>query len=487
MNLQERLFKAIRDGDLMPAGTRLVLGVSGGTDSLALLHALANARHQMIFYMVYLHVATLDHGLRGTAGARDASYVAEVARAWGLDVTVGEADVRALASERRISIEAAARSARYDFLARVARQVGARHIAVAHHADDQAETILHNLLRGAGLKGLTGMAASAPVPGHPDLTLIRPLLGVTRADLEAYCREHGLQPRQDATNEEMRLTRNRLRHETLPYLRQLSPQVDRHLTQLGEIAGVEDDFVDAALHTAVDGHVKRHERRLTIPRGVFAGLHPALQRRYVVWAAQTLGGGMDVGYVHISAAVALALRGQVGARAQLKGDVQLRVDYHHLIVEHAHEPITDEFPLVLADAEFQLTFPGEIRLNEGWMFHASTMPLTDADTAQIGIAEGSEVVLRGRRKGDRFPSLNHYSRSLPERVGHTHKLNEWMIDHKVPRHLRERLPLIVVDGQVAAVWWQGWTVSRHFAVSADTKQVGYFAIKRINYEKGLKT
>ncbi|MCC6805409.1 MAG: tRNA lysidine(34) synthetase TilS [Anaerolineae bacterium] len=344
MNLTEQLFAVIRAHNLLPYGAgSIVVGVSGGADSLALLHLLANLRGQPGLEDMRLHVATLDHGLRGAAGADDARFVVETARAWGLPVTAGKKDVRALADEHRMSVEAAARAARYDFLASVAQDVGAERIAVAHNADDQVETILLHLLRGASLSGLAGMAYVAPLPEHPDLTLIRPLLGVPRADLDAYCREHGLQPRRDASNDDTRYTRNRLRLDVIPKLRDVSPQVDRRLLQLAEIAALEDDFADRALHEVIDQHVARSEGRIRLPNTVFRGLHPALQRRLIIWAVGQLGGAADVSYVHVVAAVRLANEGNVGGRAQLKGGVQLRVDYDLVVVERDDAPIDDEF------------------------------------------------------------------------------------------------------------------------------------------------
>ncbi|MFN8447334.1 MAG: tRNA lysidine(34) synthetase TilS [Anaerolineae bacterium] len=204
MNPATSVLHTLREHDLLPADALLIVGVSGGTDSLALLHILRRLG-------VRLHVATLDHGLRGAAGAADARFVVETAEAWGLPVTAGRADVRVLAKAQRLSIEAAARAARYDFLSSVAHEAGTQRIAVAHNADDQVETVLLHLLRGSGVGGLAGMAYAAPLPGHPDLMLIRPLLDVPRAALDAYCREHGLQPRHDASNADARYRRNRLR------------------------------------------------------------------------------------------------------------------------------------------------------------------------------------------------------------------------------------------------------------------------------------
>lgn len=470
MNLTDQLFAVIRAHNLLPYGVgSVVVGVSGGTDSLALLHLLASLRTQPGFEDVRLHVATLDHGLRGAAGADDTRFVVETAHAWGLPVTAGKTDVRALADEHRMSIEAAARAARYDFLASVARDVGAKRIAVAHNADDQVETILLHLLRGSSLTGLAGMAYAAPLPGHLDLTLIRPLLDVPRADLDAYCREQGLKPRRDASNDDIRYMRNRLRLDVMPKLREVSPQVERRLLQLAEIVTLEDDFADHALHEAIDRHVARSEGRLRLPRTVFHGLHPALQRRFIMWAASQLGGVVDVSYVHVVAAVRLANDGEVGALAQLKGGVQLRVDYDAVVVEQDGMPIEDDLPLLLEGAEFAITVPSAAPVADGWLLTTSLNPMNDADL-RLAIPEGSTLVLRGRRLGDRFAPLGL--------GGHTQKVSKWMIDHFVPRYLRERLPVLAVDGEIAALWWIHWTIGEKFAVDEYSGRVVYFGLTR---------
>ncbi len=464
MNVHDTLTTTLSRHDLLPVDATLLVGVSGGTDSLALLHLLAQMSER-------LHVATLDHGLRGAAGAADARFVVETAQAWGVPVTAGSADVRALAEQQRIGIEAAARIARYDFFASVAHEIGAARIAVAHNADDQVETVLMHLLRGSGLSGLAGMGYAAPLPGHPDLTLIRPLLDVPRADLAAYCRENGLQPRHDASNEDTAYRRNRLRRELIPYLRELSPQIERRLRQLAEIAALEDDFADAALHTAIDPHVIREDERIRFPRTAFASLHPALRRRFVLWAARALDAAGDVGYGHVTAAVELALSGQVGARAQLKGGVQLRVDYETLVVEREDTADVDDLPLLSTDAAIPVALPGVTRINEHWSLRVSLTPLGD-EALRLAIGEGSTLVLRGRRAGDQFAPLGL--------GGHTQKLSEWMIDHKVPRQFRARLPLIVSEESVAALWWNGWKVNEAFAETPESGRVIYAALEHNN-------
>ncbi|MBZ0278007.1 MAG: tRNA lysidine(34) synthetase TilS, partial [Anaerolineae bacterium] len=236
--MYQKFFQTIQKHNLIPPHTMIVVAVSGGADSLALLHLLRDIRKRL---RCDLHVATLDHGLRGEAGAADARFVAETAASWGLPVTVGQVSVPALMSQTGQGLEAAARRARYAFLAQTAQTTGAAVIASAHHADDQAETILLHLLRGAGLNGLRGMAYRAPVPGYPHLTLIRPLLNVTRTEIDSYCREHGLVPREDASNQDVAMLRNRIRAEVLPRLRTINPQIAQALISLADNAAVDQD------------------------------------------------------------------------------------------------------------------------------------------------------------------------------------------------------------------------------------------------------
>jgi tRNA(Ile)-lysidine synthase len=198
---------------------RLVVAVSGGPDSLALLHLLSRRELHPAANLVVGH---LNHQLRPSAAA-DATFVAETAAAWGLECHTESVDVAGLARRDGLSLEEAGRGARYQFLARLAHAVGAAHVAAGHNADDQAETVLMHFLRGAGLSGLRGMRPAGPLPGDPAITLLRPFLTTGRAEIEAYCQEHGLAPLTDASNTDTTYFRNRLRHELLPYLAGYNP------------------------------------------------------------------------------------------------------------------------------------------------------------------------------------------------------------------------------------------------------------------------
>ncbi len=460
----ESVRQIIQKFNLIPSGSSLVVGVSGGADSLALLHVLHRLSQHSGFK---LHTATFDHQLRGDAGAADAEFVKTTCAAWNIPITVGQTDVKTLAQEMGLSIETAARKARYDFLAEVARTVDANRIAVAHHADDQAETVLLHLFRGAGGRGLAGMRLLSPVPHHPELTLIRPFLRVTRAEIEAYCREHNLTPREDSTNTDTTILRNRLRHETLPYLAQLNPRIASVLAQLAEISAAEDDFLSAEVEQIAQTHAIFKDDHVTINRESFRALHPALARRLIIQSVGQLVSAQDrPDYIHILDAVEMGLRGGHGTIALLGNGLRLHVNYDALIIEYENRSASPvNAPSLRPDEELVIQIPGVTRVGS-WELSASLIPLENA-RARLSIPEGALVTLRTRREGDRFAPLGM--------GGHTQKLNRWMINRKLPRALREHIPVLCVDGQIAAIMIEPqWIVSEFAAVRTDNQRVVYF-------------
>jgi tRNA(Ile)-lysidine synthase len=464
MSVLELTQQTIQQHKLIPPGSVVVVGVSGGTDSLALLHILLALRSRLSFKV---HVATLDHGWRGQSGADDVQFVVAQCAAWDVPVTSGTMDPQQRTTEQT------ARTARYDFLADVARQVGAARVAVAHHADDQTETVLMHVLRGSGLQGLTGMKFSAPLPGHPHLTLIRPLLAVSRADLEAYCQAHNLHPRQDTTNLDPGYLRNRLRLDIMPQLRATNPQLDQALTQLAAIAAVQQDYMQQQLQAVIAHHAQVTHDRITLDAGVFAQLHPALQQQYILWAAAQVS-GVDLTYRHVTQAIELAHTGQVGQRVPLPGKVQLRLDYHTLVIERtdAPAPLPDQ-PLLSPETMLTVTVPGETPLPDAdWVLYASPEPLSRWPSAQLKLKPNQIVRLRTRQPGDKFEPWGLH--------GHTQTLKKWLIDHKIPSILRSRLPLITIDGAIAAFFTgTQWVISEKFVLTAPQEPTIYFQfIKR---------
>ncbi len=455
----------------------MVVGVSGGADSLALLHILLALQDRL---GCKLHAATLDHGVRGQAGADDAAYVEALCAAWGILCTREQRDVQAVMRAEQCGIEEAARIVRYQFLHATAETVGADRVAVGHHADDQAETMLLHLLRGAGLNGLAGMELRSRLPARGnELTLIRPLLTVTRTEIESYCLQNNLQPRHDATNDDTDYTRNRIRHDVLPVLRTVNPAVNGALIRLGEIAQLEDDYVAGEFQRLVKAHVRHEAKYETAPTGqrgleryllskaLFRGLHEALMRRYMLWILWQ-GDELDPTYDQVTRMVSLARFGEVGARLPIDQTRQLRIDYEDIIVEDNSELWS---PPLLPRQEMTIQIPGSIDLYEDWRIHAF-LALPEVYNARLAIPEGAGVRLRVRRSGDRWAPLGL--------GGHTQKVSEWLIDHKVPQAERDRLPLLTVDGEIAAILrGQQWPISENFAVKPESSREVYFWLEHL--------
>jgi tRNA(Ile)-lysidine synthase len=225
----------IEQHHLLPENGTVIVAVSGGADSLCLLHVLNRLCGPGKRYAhLSLHVAHLNHQLRSAESERDAAYVEQVAHAWGLPVTIGTVDVPQLARSEHLSLEEAARAARYGFLREVAQ---GQFIAVAHHADDQVETLLLHLLRGGGLASMVGMQ-----PRGGDI--IRPLLAVHRSDILAYCRKHAIEPVEDTSNADTHFLRNRIRHELLPLMESMNPGIRATLLRNAEVVNVDMHYIE---------------------------------------------------------------------------------------------------------------------------------------------------------------------------------------------------------------------------------------------------
>jgi tRNA(Ile)-lysidine synthase len=252
-----------------PPDVRHLIGVSGGRDSVALLYWLINLGYKKLI------VCHLNHQLRGRSSDADARFVEKLAAKYKLDFEGSSANVRALAAKKKMSIETAARSARYSFFGRVAKEKKCRKIFLAHHADDLVETFLSNLIRGAGLTGLAAMRdVSTRRIDDLDLTIVRPLLSVWRSDIDKYVHEFHLRFREDATNKNLAPMRNRIRNRIIPYLEKiLGRNIRQNIWRTAIIASEEENWFESQLSRATDGHLSVAKLR---------ALPIALQRRAIL-------------------------------------------------------------------------------------------------------------------------------------------------------------------------------------------------------------
>ena len=238
----QRIIKLATLGEF-PSSRGYLIGVSGGRDSVALLHSLVDLGYKKLI------VCHLDHKLRGRSSNADARFVEKLAAKYDVDLELGSTNVRALAAKKKMSIETAAREARYSFFAKIAKRRRCRTIFLAHHADDLVETFLINLFRGAGSAGLAGMRETSKHRVEDvDLTIVRPLLAVWRTDIDKYVRGHRLKFREDASNKNLGPLRNRIRRRVIPYLEKtLGRNIRQNIWRTATIAAEEENFFETLL------------------------------------------------------------------------------------------------------------------------------------------------------------------------------------------------------------------------------------------------
>ena len=308
-----------------------------------------------------------------------------------------------LSAEWGMGIEAAARRARYDFLAQVAREQGARCVAVGHHSLDQAETILMNIVRGTGTRGLRGMQVLSDMPRHAGIRLVRPLLRIAKHELEWYCHEHKLPFRVDESNADIAYRRNYIRHELLSRLQRLNPDVLAAFERLAESAAVDEDFLSEQVERTVMPLVKVRADRWQVKHADFAALHPALQRRFLQTAYRQFSGGSNV----LSHALTLDLiawsrEAATGSRRDITGALQLRVSYDALFVERKDAvDERDQFCLIPieTDEPIRLGCPFEL---QGLRIGLSPSGSAGGEGARLLLPARAALRLRTRRPGDRF-------------------------------------------------------------------------------------
>ena len=431
----------VKKHNLIAPGQTVVVSVSGGADSVSLLHVLSRLSQGMRFQ---IHVASLDHGIRGEAAARDVQHVREIATRSELPFTAGSANAPAFAKREDIGLEEAARRVRYDFLTDVALQHDAACVAVGHHALDQVETILMNIIRGAGTKGLRGMRMSSPMPYHEELTLVRPLLNITRDEILAYCVENRLEYRHDSSNDDIGHLRNFIRHQIVPPLLDRHAHLPKSFERLAAAAGADHDYMESRFKSDVLPLVEQQEGVWRISRSDFQSCHVAMRRRLLREAFRRLQDRKFELNSDTTLEIIDWIKGaQAGKVRDLGEGIQLRVSYDNLHIERRDaEQHFGDYRLIASGTEIALRGTDEIIVGHLRIELLDGERTPDRSTA-IRVPVGAEARLRTRRAGERFRPKGM--------AGRSRKIKDWMIDRKIPRQIRDQIPLVSLDGDVIAI------------------------------------
>ncbi|MFH1632972.1 MAG: tRNA lysidine(34) synthetase TilS [Chloroflexota bacterium] len=454
----------------------VLVGVSGGADSLCLLDILNRLRYPVV-------VAHFNHGLRPEADA-DARGVRLIAENRNLPFTLGSEDVAAFAAGLSLSIEEAARITRYRFLFAQARKLNAQAVAVGHNADDQVETVLMHLLRGAGLSGLKGMSPRMlPNPWSQDIPLVRPLLSVWRDEISAYCDERGLSPIFDRSNLDTTFFRNRLRHELIPTLDDYVPGVRRRIWHTAQILAGDHAVLEQVVTGAWEACVvEQGTGHVAFAPDSLAAQPLGVQRRLMRRAIGELRPGLrDVDF-DIVAWVLEFLACPTSTR-QRDLALGLRLFYEggrlYLVLWEADLPRSN-WPQIPAGEVLSLAVPGEILLGGGWRLRAEVVAASDSIRAeargnenpyQVWLDFGDQqptLHLRTRLPGDRFQPLGMGCRST--------KLSDFMINVKIPRRARAGWPLVCAWNEIA--WLPGFRLAHPFRLTGNTRRAVHLRLSR---------
>ncbi len=442
--LLERVRQTIMQYDMCKKNTKIVIGLSGGADSVALVHILWRLHKQ---YDLQLETVHIHHGLRGKEADADAAFAKAYSESLQIPCSIVRFDAAKTAKEQKCTIEEAGRNFRYRIFAKQAGKTG--RIAVAHHADDQAETILMRLCRGTGLNGLTGML---PIRNN----IIRPLLFCSRKEIEQYCQQHELSYQQDSTNFETAYTRNKIRLQVIPLLEQVHGGSAAHLAKTANLLAEENDFMTQTAKQMYQ-KIRMQKKEVCLQKELLQNLHKALRRRVLRLAVEeAVGSTKNLTQTHLEAMEHLVMQNKNGF-VQIVGGWQFYAEYQQLFFRKEQILQTQyQYDLHL---EHQIFIEEADILVECGVTTEKNSEFCDNDCTKLFDYDKikKSLCVRNRRTGD-----------LIRLHGGTKKLKALFIDEKIPKAQRDVIPLLACGEEI--LWIYGGQTSVAFATDETTKK-----------------
>ncbi len=471
--------------EMLTSNAHVLLAVSGGLDSMTMLHALANIQKEQPNLLANLHIAHLNHQLRGTESQMDAQLVQNQAKALGLNCTVESIDVGRIAAETSESIELTARKERYRFLAKTAKQNNCPNIALAHNADDNVETILHRIIRGTGIQGLAGIPPKRPLTQNEtglsddfSFQIIRPLLATTRQQIQQYATEHNIPYRTDQSNFDEQFTRNRIRHELIPLLKEhYNPNVHTAITQLGTLSAMLAPAISDDAKQQLTAITKAQTKAtLTLCPHKLSALTTIQQTQVIREALNKLGIPQQrIGYKNITA-VTTMLTSDSPQTITLPYNIKVATTQGDLTISLPTEPNSNSpiptqltIPSLTKLTHYQLpncppdtpltietsTLPGG--QSQEKLFRQTKTPfqeMIDLDCVNL------PLTLRSRQSGDTFQPLGAPGEK---------KIGDILTDQKIPTAIRDSLPMICDSRGV--IWIAGIRIAQRVKITESTRNI----------------
>ncbi len=452
----QNLYRFIKKHAMIENGDTVLIAVSGGADSMALLNGLHALQSQL---NCNLHVVHIDHSLRHDS-ANDAEYVRKHASRLEISFSLHTIDVSQLSKEWKLSIEAAARKVRYEFYETTCAKTGATKVALGHHKDDIAETVLMNLIRGTGSTGLKGIA---PIR---DGKYIRPLATFTRKDIETYLKSIDIVTKEDPTNTDKQFLRNRIRHELIPILEQdYNPNIKNGLCRTAEILGSETEYLETiAQQTYTEcKQTDSNPASIVLNRQKFQQNHIALQRRILRYAISDIMGQLnDISYDHCQTILDIIHGEKPNAKFTLRDEFTFKRAYQELIFERTSDKFNDFEYILNIPGKTILSIPNAV-ITVTFVDMATDCVPSIPDGVNEAMFDCSKInyplSVRNRRQGDRFQ---------PFGMQGTKKVKDYFIDKKVPQDQRNRIPLLISGDEL--MWVIGFNTNEKFRIQNTTKR-----------------
>jgi len=448
-----KIRQTIEKYKLLDKGDRVVVALSGGPDSTALLVILTQIVEEIGFNLIAAHI---NHGLRAEESDEDEKYSRELSEKMGVDFVSHKIDK--IGVKKGVSPEDYYRRQRYSLLNKVAQEQRAQKIALGHNLQDQAETVLLNLLRGSGLEGLKGILPMR------DGKFVRPLIEVSRREIISFLNVAGIQYRQDSSNESKQYLRNRIRGELIPYIKErFNPKIEENLAQTAEILRTEDEFIRQYVLEAMNSpSIQRQKKLISINIPYVNKLPQAIRLRFFKVLLESLNPKKNgFSFTHIKSLENLAQRKGSGKRISLPVDIAARREYDNLILErkkacpkHIEYEYTMKLPCSINVKERNLT----IRLqttNRDYIDFGSENKVY-MDLGKISLP----LILRNRRDGDWFQPLGMKGRK---------KIKTFFIDRKITRN--ERNEIMLIADQISVVWIEKLHLNERVKITTETKDV----------------